>query len=143
MKKIDHPIQFYLKNIVHAIKLSLDTRLESYDLSSQQAKIVGFIGKKQEAGASICQKDIETVMGITAASITSLLQGLERKGFIQRTTGTTDERVKELSLTPKGKELIDTFNGIFTDTEKKLVQGMTAEEKDLFLNLLIFINKKF
>jgi len=145
MKKneIEYPFQFYMRKIVHNIKRSIDAHLKPYDISSQQARIVGHIYEKQEQGICLCQTEIEDLMGITGASVTSLLQGLEKKGFIVRTTRATDERTKELSLAPKGKELIDDFRTIFNNTEKKIIQGMTNEQKDLYLQLLRLISEKF
>ncbi len=140
---IKHPFQSYLKNVVQTIKRSVDTQLEPHDLSGPQAKIVAFIGEKQNQGISICQKDIEAVMHITAASITSLLQGLEKKGFIQRSTSTADERIKELALTQRGKKLIDTFDALFSSIEKKIIQGMSEQDKELFLKQLCSIHARF
>lgn len=141
--KIKHSFQFYLKTVVHAIKRSVDSELEPYDISGPQAKIVGFIGEKQAQGINVCQKDIEMMMHITAASITSLLQGLEKKGFIQRSTSIADERIKELSLTQKGNELIATFDTLFCSIEKKIMQGMSEQEKELFLKQLCSIHARF
>jgi MarR family transcriptional regulator, repressor for mepA len=140
---IDHPFQFYLRSVLYKMKLSADKHLEPYNISGPQARIVGFIGEEQEKGITVCQKDIETVMGISGASVTNLLQGLERKGFIRRIRSATDERIKELSLTPKGKELIDTFRTVFDDMEKIIGKGMSDEEKALFLQLLQKANHNF
>lgn len=145
MKKneIEYPFQFYFRSIFHNIKRSIDTYLKPYDLSSQQARILGFIYENQKNGVHLCQTDVEDLMGITGASVTSLLQGLEKKGFIRRVTSSTDERTKELTLAPKGEELINKFITIFNETEKKIMQGMTDEQKDSYLQLLQLINKKF
>ena len=145
MKKneIEYPFQFYFRSIFHNIKRSIDTYLKPYDLSSQQARILGFIYENQKNGVRLCQTDVEALMGITGASVTSLLQGLEKKGFIRRVTSSSDERTKELTLAPKGEELINKFITIFNETEKKIMQGMTDEQKDSYLRLLQLINEKF
>lgn len=145
MKKngTEYPFQFYMRSIVHNVKRFLDVHLKPYGISSQQARIVGFIYEKEIEGVRLCQTDIEVLMGITGASVTSLLQGLEKKGFIQRTTSTTDERIKELTLTHKGQDLINEFKAVFIETEKKITHGMTDEQKELYLQLLQLINKTF
>ncbi len=141
--EIEYPFQFYFRTIVCNIKRSIDKHLKPYNIGSQQARIIGFIYEKQKQGHVPCQKDVETWLGITGASVTSLLQGLEKKGFIQRTTKASDERTKELTLTPKGKELIDTFLAIFNETEKKIMQGMSEEQRANYLALLKLISEKF
>jgi len=142
-KEIEFPFQFYMRSIVHNVKRFLDTHLKPYDISSQQARIVGLIYEKEIEGVRLCQTDIEGLIGISGASVTSLLQGLEKKGFIQRTTSSSDERIKELTLMHKGQELINEFKSVFIRTEKKITQGMTDEQKELYLQLLQLINKTF
>jgi DNA-binding MarR family transcriptional regulator len=133
--KTDCLFQLYLRKIAHRMMQLHDERLAPFDITNQQARIVGIIGTHQENGDMICQKDLEAEMDRKGSSITSLLQGLERKGFIQRCTG-ADERTKQLSLLPKGQELIELFNGVFHETEDRLVFGMTEEQKAEFLQLL-------
>lgn len=142
-EEIEYPFQFFLRNVIHLIKQSVNAHMKPYDISWQQAIIIGIIGEKQKQGISICQKDIEKALGITAASITSLLQGLEKKDFIRRCTGTNDERTKELSLNDKGTNIITEIKAILKNTEKTITQGMSNEEKELFLNLLRHINNRF
>lgn len=138
-----YPYHFYLRNSIHKIKMQIDSNLMQYDITNQQARVVGFIGEKQDEGITVYQKDIESYMDITGASVTNLLRGLEKKGFIERIRSASDDRVKELSLTLKGKELIATFNSVFSETENKIVQGMTKEQKELFLELLKMVINNF
>lgn len=135
----DNIYGFLIRNIMHRTKQILDESLVPYDITNQQARIVGHIGACQENGHDICQKDIEMAMKIKGSSITSLLQGLERKGFILRSTGVADGRTKELSLTPKGQALTNKFKEIFAETETRMMQGMTEEQKKTFLQILQMI----
>ncbi|WP_440945578.1 MarR family winged helix-turn-helix transcriptional regulator [Methanosarcina sp. T3] len=138
-----YPYHFYLRNSIHKIMMQVDSELVQYDITNQQARVVGFIGEKQDEGITVYQKDIESYMDITGASVSNLLRGLEKKGFIERIRSASDDRVKELSLTPKGRELIATFNSVFSETENKIVQGMTKEQKELFLELLKMVVNNF
>lgn len=47
--------------------------------------------------------------GTTPASVTSLLQGLEARGFITRTSSPHDSRVKVVRVTPEGEQIIAGF----------------------------------
>lgn len=137
----DYVFQFYIRSIGHNIKRILDERLIPYDITNQQARIVGFISDNQIKGKNISQKDIELAMGLKGSSITSLMQGLERKGFILRTSSAHDARTKELILTDKGQALIDEFNEVFIETEERITHGMTEEQRETFLQMLQHVNK--
>jgi DNA-binding MarR family transcriptional regulator len=138
-----YPYQFFLRQSIHIIKMHTDKKLVQYGLTNQQARAVGFIGEKQDEGFTVYQRDIESFMAVTGASVSSLLQGLEKKGFIKRVRSVTDDRAKELTLTPKGRKLIVSFNSVFDETERKIVQGMSTEQKALFLELLRIVVKNF
>lgn len=138
-----YPYHFYLRNSIHRIMMQADSNLMQYDITNQQARVVGFIGEKQEEGVTVNQKDIELYLDITSASVSNLLRGLEKKGFIERIRSSSDDRAKEIYLTLKGRELITTFNSVFSEIENKIVQGMTEEQKKLFLELLKKVIKNF
>jgi MarR family transcriptional regulator, repressor for mepA len=138
-----YPYHFYLRNSVNKIMMHVDSNLTQYDITNQQARVVGFIGEKQDEGVTVNQKDIESYLDITGASVSNLLRGLEKKGFIGRIRSASDDRAKEISLTLKGRELIATFNSVFSETENKIVQRMTEEQKKLFLELLKKVVKNF
>lgn len=138
-----YPYHFYLRNSIHKIMMQADSNLMQYDITNQQARVVGFIGEKQDEGVTVNQKDIESYLDITGASVSNLLRGLEKKGFIERIRSASDDRAKEISLTLKGRELIATFNSVFSEIENKIVHGMAEEQKKLFLELLKKVVKNF
>ncbi|MGD6851097.1 MAG: MarR family winged helix-turn-helix transcriptional regulator [Candidatus Bathyarchaeia archaeon] len=141
--ELKYPYHFFLRSTIHKIKMHIDSKLVKYDITNPQARVVGFIGEKEDEEITVYQKDIEAFMEITGASVSSLLRGLEKKGFIKRIRSASDDRTKELTLTPKGRELIVTFNSVFNETENKIVQGMTNDQKIMFLELLKLVVNNF
>ena len=129
-------IEFYLRSIVHAMKQMLDTKLLPYDITNQQARLLGDLDNQLKRGEEIVQKDLERTMKLRGSSITSLLQGLERKGFISRSTGNEDGRTKLVDITEKGRAVIEEVESSFQELEQLLVEGMSEEEKATFLHLL-------
>mgnify|MGYP000594351146 CR=1 FL=1 len=95
------------------------------------------IAKAQEKSSfNSFSRDIENIFGLKSSSITSLMQGLEKKEFIKRVTGINDTRTKELVLTDKGKELVAISRKVFDDVEKAMVKEFSDEERNQFLNYL-------
>lgn len=134
--KEDRIYEFYLRNIVHSIKNLLDSKLIPYNITNQQARLLGDIAEQLKQEKRICQKDLESAMNLRGSSITSLLQGLEKKGFIIRRSGDEDGRTKLLSITEKGTKLIEEMEGVFQNVESLLLQGMTDAEKEIYQRLL-------
>ncbi|WP_419822811.1 MarR family winged helix-turn-helix transcriptional regulator [Anoxybacterium hadale] len=128
--------EFYLRAIVHAMKQMLDNRLLPYDITNQQARLLGDLDNQLKRDKEIVQKDLERTMNLRGSSITSLLQGLERKGFISRSTGNEDGRTKQVDITEKGRAVIQAVESSFLELEQLLVEGMSEDEKETFLRLL-------
>lgn len=132
----DSRIRVYLSLISQRTKHLLDRRLLPYDITPQQARIIGFVCSEQREGKIICQKDIEEAFELRGSSITSLLQGLERKGFITRRPDPSDERRKFVIVLPKGQELMSDFETAFREIDEKMVQGLTPEQQQSLVDIL-------
>src|SRR3978361_1295784 len=76
------------------------------ELSHAQSFVLGYL--VQNPGAM--QRDIAQVSRTSAASVSSLLQGLERRGLVERRTEDGDERSKRVYATPAGEQLISGFD---------------------------------
>jgi MarR family transcriptional repressor of mepA len=87
------------------------------------------------------QKDLADQFHVRGASITSMLQGLEKKGFIERKIPAHNERQKNIYVLPKGVELIEAFEQSFHRVEDEIVQPLTAEEQQTLKDLLVKISQ--
>ncbi|MNV61681.1 transcriptional regulator SlyA [compost metagenome] len=87
------------------------------------------------------QKDLAEHFDRKGATITSMLQGLEKKGYIKRVIPEDNERQKKIYLLNKGTELVEEFNEIFTEVEKNITQGLTEAESETFMKLLIKVKE--
>ena len=129
------PYSDLFREIGIKIKREADLRLSELGLNSQQGQMIGYIYENQDKG--VIQKDLAEKYLRKGASITSMLQGLERKGYIERIIPTKDERQKNIYVLEKGANLVEEFNVIFSDVETKLTKNLTKEEADLFMKILI------
>lgn len=136
MHREDRIYEFYLRNIVHAIKELQDSKLIPYDITNQQARLLGDIDRQLKQEKKFCQKDLERTMNLRGSSITSLLQRLERKGFIVRSSGDEDGRTKQLQITEKGIKLIEEMEAVFLSVEDMLLKNMKKDEKEIYKRLL-------
>ncbi len=128
-----------LQSIGIKMKRKADDRINELGLNAQQGRIISYIYEHQDQG--VIQKDLAEAFQRRGASITSMLQGLEKKGYIERKIPADNERQKKIYVLPKGAELIEAFNETFTDVEAELVHALTEEEKKTLLILLKKVNE--
>ena len=127
-----------VSTIARKLKFSADKKINNLGLNSQQGRVIQYIYEHQDEG--LIQKDLANVFGRTTASITSMLKGLEKNGYIRREIPYNNERQKNIYVEKKGIDLIETFNKNFLEIEEDLTSSLTEEEKETFLKILTKIN---
>lgn len=128
-----------LRSITIKSKRKADEKLATYGLNSQQGRMISYIADHEDQG--LIQKDLEKVFLRRGASITSMVQGLEKRGYVDRRISPNDERQKLLYVTQKGKDLIEEFECFFEEIEKSITASLTQEETKEFFRLLMKVDK--
>ena len=127
---------FYIRSIATFLRCMNDQKLSEFGITNQQARLLGAIRRSLHDEATISRKFLEDMMGIRGSSVTSLLNGLEKKGFIARYPAKDDGRAIQIQVTEKGERIMAEINQILADMEEQLLSGLTEDEKILFTTLL-------
>jgi len=99
--------------------------IRARELSHEQAFVLGYL--EQNPGS--IQRDIADVSRTSAASVSSLLQGLERRGLVERRTDGANERSKKVYATPAGTELIAGFDAAMAEADETILAPLDPEER--------------
>mgnify|MGYP001559609126 CR=1 FL=1 len=124
-----------LRNLGLKITKEANVKLNKIGLNAQQGRMIGYIYENQNKG--IIQKDLAEKYQLKGASISSMLKGLEKKGYVERIIPAENARQKNIYVLEKGANLVEEFNEIFSDVEAKLVKNLTIEEMELLKKLLV------
>ncbi|WP_033342641.1 MarR family winged helix-turn-helix transcriptional regulator [Catenuloplanes japonicus] len=102
------------------------------ELTHEQSFALGYL--VQNPGA--IQRDIAEITRTSAASVSSLLQGLERRGLVERRTEPGNERSKRVYATPDGAALIAGFEDAMAGIEETLLAPLDRAERETLHALL-------
>ena len=127
-------ISALIRSIGFTQRATADEWVRTTGLTRQQAFTLGYIEENQHRG--VIARELAEMSGTTAASVTSLLQGLEERGFITRMPSPEDSRVKLITVTAEGSRLIDGFDDEMTAATVQLFATLSAEEQDQLIGLL-------
>ena len=133
-----------IKKISNGQRKLLNSLMSSYDVTYIQALILGYLTEEpKEHGEDfeITQKDIETYMSLSAATITDVLKRMEASGYIKRVKSKKDGRANQLLPTEKGIACVPGFIEISGHVENRTTEGLTDDEKKMLKNLLMKIEK--
>lgn len=123
-----HKLGKYLLETSHQLKLYLDSEFGNTGLNGLQARILGFVEHNDNLGKDVYQKDIEAEFKIRRSSVSSVLDTMEKNGYICRVSVLSDARLKKLVLTDKAKEVGLTHRNKIMEFEAGLEEGLTEDE---------------
>jgi DNA-binding MarR family transcriptional regulator len=102
------------------------------ELSHAQGFALGYLVENPGA----IQRDLAEVTRTSAASVSSLLQGLERRGLVERRVEGGDERAKRVYATETGQELIAGFDAAMHAANETILAPLSRAERDTLHALL-------
>lgn len=103
----------------------MQSNLEDTGLYHAQHRLLMKIFRNKYAS----QKELAKSMEVSTATIAVSLKKLEKGGYIQKIMDKSDNRFNQIVITEKGNQVVEQSKQIFDDSEKKILQGFTDEEK--------------
>ncbi|EFK99966.1 MULTISPECIES: MarR family winged helix-turn-helix transcriptional regulator [Streptomyces] len=124
--------------IVWALRKGGEDWMRERELSHEQAFTLGYL--VQNPGAM--QRDIAEVSRTSAASVSSLLKGLERRGLVERRTQPGDDRSKRVYATPEATEHIAGFDTTMRAVAENVLAPLDKQERATLHTLLTKITEQ-
>jgi DNA-binding MarR family transcriptional regulator len=88
------------------------------------------------AESEVSPSDLAQRAGVTRATVTGLLDGLEDEGLVERQAHSTDRRRVTLNLTEAGKAFIARLIPAYAPRLSAVANGLSEQERTQFLRLL-------
>ncbi|MCG8564277.1 MAG: bifunctional helix-turn-helix transcriptional regulator/GNAT family N-acetyltransferase [Desulfobacterales bacterium] len=108
--------------------------LSRYGLSQGRFLILVVLNRAPDQPAT--PSELAGKIGVTKATMTGLVRGLERDGLISRRAGTTDKRQRMIRLTPLGLERLEKILPDYYDRAAHAMAVLNPLEKQFFIDLL-------
>ncbi len=99
-----------------------------------QMRIMEYILSKNDQ--DIYQKDLEDVLGIKRATVSGVLQTMEKNGLIERVIDENDTRTKKIILKKETREIFEKQKKKFEIIEKELTKNISEDEIQTFFNII-------
>ena len=97
------PIIATISALARVARRSADRSMAELGLSGAQ----GFVLMHIFFRGDVCQKDIERHFMMSRATVSNLMDSLEGMGLISRSTDAVDRRRRSLTLTDKGRKMVE------------------------------------
>lgn len=123
-------------SIIHRIfRQRLNERLRAQELTDVQFGILTALFHMEHSGREdISQRDLEHATHVSHATMTELLQRLERKELVEIHPSEKDRRCKCIFSTERAHEVVHALVSADQEVLNELTAELTPEEKEHFMN---------
>ena len=121
---------FWLKRTYITMRNAFDEELNDYNLSTSQFEILGYLYHNE----GMEQKQLQNCTGVRAATLTGLLDKLEKRGLVTRETADYDARAKIVKMTPQGETFFAQLFDVMHQFEDRMMAGFSPAERSLFVD---------
>ena len=119
---------FKIKTISKLLTQNMNNSITSLDLTSSQARVLGYLCCRTERQETVYPRDIERHFRFTHPTVSGLLQRLETKGYLSSEPSTEDRRCKQILVTKRAMEAHQQVLDQLAASEQRLVSDMSRAE---------------
>ncbi|MET3291911.1 UNVERIFIED_CONTAM: DNA-binding MarR family transcriptional regulator [Brevibacillus sp. OAP136] len=128
----DAPAGYLLKMASHAIRRDIEHQLRPHGLTPKQHHALTIL----TLNPGITHTDLEKPLHIEKASVTSLINGMEKRGWLVRKQHPEDARIKQIFLTEEGIQMHKVSVQAVRQAQVRLNQAFSPEETEILRILL-------
>ncbi len=92
--------------------------------------------KLSHLGGKASQKQIAEVLMVSAAAVAVSVRKLEAGGYIAKTGSESDARCNEITLTEKGRQIVESSKVYFELVDGNMCEGISEKELAVFVGCL-------
>jgi len=128
----DDTLSHWVKLAYVTMRREMEASLRKSGLTVTQWRALGVLFHK----SAVTHSELVRQLEIEAPSVTSLVNGMERKGWVTQKRLAADARVKQLSLTLRGRDMIEGVRGATSPIEKRMAATLSADDRTALKRLL-------
>lgn len=106
-----------------------EKNISSRGIHHSQYRLLMYIANE---GSVSSQKQISEKFGVTPAAIARALKNLEQEGYVKRKSTVSDSRFNQISITQKGKDIVEMLKLTFIETDETAFEDFTGEDIEKF-----------
>jgi DNA-binding MarR family transcriptional regulator len=125
-------VESTLMSAARGIRRAYDLRFEELGLNLSEAALLAYA----EESGPLMQADLAKHMGVGRAAMGSLIDSLERHGWVERRPKPGDRRVWLIAITPSGEQAARQVTKIDETLRRELREGISRKDRRE-LNLLL------
>jgi DNA-binding MarR family transcriptional regulator len=129
---------FTLLSVADSVFRACHERLAQYQLSEGRFAVLLLL---RQSPSKLAPSELAEQAGVTRATMTGLVDGLVRDGFVNREETKNDRRSLAISLTPKGRKVVEKVTPLQLKWLEALFADLNVEARKSLLEGLQIIGR--
>lgn len=129
---ISYEVLSAIRRIIRAIEIHSRKLEQKYGLTGPQLHVLSEINSDRETSVS----DIAIRMSLSSATVTDIINRLEKRELVSRTKSATDKRRVDVKLTKNGRKLLDSAPPLLQESFVDEFHKLKDWEQSLILSSL-------
>jgi DNA-binding MarR family transcriptional regulator len=121
-----------LRKITRAIDIHSRQLAKRYELTGPQLVCL----RQLRRSGTACPSDIAREISLSQATVTGIVDRLDAHGLITRRRSSSDRRRVEISLTPRGRKLVDSVPSPLQERFAERIADLPEENRELIDTVL-------
>ncbi len=130
-------LDFLLAQVCRLHYLRAQTLLEAIGIYRGQPPVLHILHEQD----GLTQSELASRLELTPATVTKMLQRLEKAGFVQRQTDAEDQRVSRVYLTEAGRAIQGDVAAALGQLAQESFSDFTLEERVIMRRLLLQVRE--
>lgn len=126
---------FLVHDIARLMRTDFDLRVKDSGLTRSQWWVLAHLLRND----GVIQSELAEQLDVGKASLGTLLDRLEAKGWIRREPDPNDRRAKRVFHTAKARPVLDLMNQIGTEMHRQALAGLSRDEQQQLVEMLIHV----
>ena len=128
----DTTIGYLVRDVHRSLARALQSRIASHGVSMGQWFFLRALWDKD----GLTQRELSQRVGMMEPTTVTALNGMERRGLVERVRNTHDRRKVNIYLTPKGRALRDVLLPCSLEVNREATQGVSKAELAVAMDVL-------
>ncbi len=126
-------LDFILANICHLHRTRFTQLLDALNLYRGQPRLLRELWEQED----LTQSELAARLELSPATVTKMLQRMEKAGFVGRKADESDQRVSRVFLTDTGRDVQKKVEKVFKTLESESFCNFTFEEEVLLRRFML------
>jgi len=130
---------FLIHDVSRLRRTVFDQRMKPMGVTRSQWWVLTNLSRHE--GDALTQSELAKLMEVGKVTVGGLIDRLEANGLVIRAQDPNDRRSRRISVSPKGKQLVEDMRFIAMDINSSSLKGVTEEQLQVLIDVLQIMKK--